>query len=107
MADWDFDYFGKGLEGYVQYMTTVNGTDKKDDPASPPEPDAADTAYSAPPRRSAPAEKTAAPEPAPGERARAQARWDAQKKKDRLDTVKAVLALLGFWLLIVFLFHDV
>lgn len=27
----DFDYFGKGLEGYVQYMQTVDQTTSKDD----------------------------------------------------------------------------
>ena len=37
MAKWDqdFGYFGKGLDGYVQYMETFNEVNKKNEPPAP------------------------------------------------------------------------
>lgn len=108
MAEWnqDFDYFGKGLEGYVQYMQTFNEVNKKDE-SSYAEPEPADVGSAIPPRPAA--KKTAAPPPAPSPEAlaRAEKARAAQKKKDRIETLEAVLGLLGLWLLMVFLFHDI
>ena len=114
MAGWDqdFDYFGKGIDGYVQYMQTFNEVNKKDAPPAPDfEPEPADESF-VPPRPAA--QKAAEAKPAepkarltPEERARIESRFAAQEKKDRADTIRAVLTFVGFFLLLVLLFHNV
>lgn len=110
MAKWDqdFGYFGKGLDGYVQYMETFNEVNKKNEPPAPDcDREPADEDFAAPPQSAA--RKTAAqkPELSPEERARVDSWFAAQEKKDRRDTIKSVLFFIGFFLLLVFLFHDV
>ena len=114
MAGWDqdFDYFGKGIDGYVQYMQTFNDVNKKDAPAAQND-DAAPADESFVPPRPA-AQKAAEAKPAepkptltPEERARIESRFAAQEKKDRADTIRGVLAFVGFFLLLVLLFHNV
>ena len=41
------------------------------------------------------------------ERARIESHFAAQEKKDRADTIRGILAFIGFFLLLVLLFHNV
>lgn len=124
MAGWDqdFDYFGKGIDGYVQYMQTFNDVNKKDAPAAQnDDPTLADESF-VPPRpaaQKAAAAKSAAQKATeaksaeskarltPEERARIESHFAAQEKKDRADTIRGILAFIGFFLLLVLLFHNV
>lgn len=90
----DFDYFGKGIDGYVQYMQTFDQANKPDEPVSRTDEDMQSEFYvprTAPVKQTSPSyafhpaqQVMAAPEKSTG-----------TQKKGMSNTLKIVLFVLG------------
>lgn len=109
MAKWDqdFDYFGKGLDGYVQYMQTIDQITKKDElPGTETGTEHYDDVFvSTKSNRRQTINVDPFVHPPKALTSKSTAKYIAQELKNRGNLVKGILLLIGFWLVVVFLFR--
>ena len=103
----DFDYFVKGLDGYVQHMQTIDQITKKDEL---PEMETGTEHYedvfvSTKPNRWRTINVDPLVHPPKALTSKSTAKCIAQELKNRGNLVKGILLLIGFWLVVFFLFR--